>query len=124
MLFLRLSSDPTSSLATLDPETETLLRDQSAPASLSLALDPLSLLGGEAVENSGESGEAPMYGEASGSEGGLEEARGVGLEEIGGLLQDVLQGEAGVPCRAVGLRLDSGGVDPWVEAGLGRQEAG
>ena len=54
----------------------------------------------------------------------MEEARDVGLEEIGVLLQEVLQGEVGVPCRAVGLLLDLGGADPWVGVGLCRQEAG
>ena len=43
-----------SASARLDPETERLQRDRSVPASLSLALGPLSLLGGGGVENSGE----------------------------------------------------------------------
>lgn len=64
-----------------------------------------------------------MCGEASVSGDGLEEARGVGLEEIGGL-QEVHQEEVGVPCRAVGLQPDLGGAGPWVGAGLCRQEAG
>ena len=45
-----------SVLARLDPEMETLQRDRSAPASLSLLHRPLALLGGGEVENSGESG--------------------------------------------------------------------
>jgi len=75
------------------------------------------------VENSGESGECLMCGEASVSGGGLEEAHGVGLEEIGGL-QAVHQEEVGVPCRAVGLQPDLGGAGLWVGAGLCRQGAG
>ena len=75
------------------------------------------------MENSGESGEGLMCEEALVSGGGSEEARGVGLEEIGGL-QEVHQGEAGVPCRAVGLQPDLGGAGPWVGAGPCRQEAG
>jgi len=110
-LFLQLSSDPTSLLVRLDPEMETLQHDQSAPVSLSLWLDPLSLLGGGGAENSGESGEGLMCEEALVSGGGSEEARGVGLEEIGGL-QEVHQGEVGVPCRAVGLQPDLGGAGP------------
>ena len=73
-----------------DLEMETLQHDRSVPASLSLLLGPPLLLGGGGAENSGESGEGLMCEEALVSGGGSEEARGVGLEEIGGLQEDQL----------------------------------
>jgi len=124
-LFPQPSIGPTFELARPDLEMETLQRDLSAPASLSLLHRPLALLGGGEVENSGESGVGlvgPMCGEASVSAGGGGEGRGVDLEEIEG--RPVLQEEVGVPCRAVGLQPDLGGAGLWVGAGLCRQGAG
>ena len=72
-MFPQPSIGPTFELARPDLEMETLQRDLSAPASLSLLHRPLALLGGGEVENSGESGVGlvgPMCGEASVSGGG------------------------------------------------------
>ena len=124
-MFPQLSIDPMFELARLDPEMETLQRDRSAPASLSLLHCHLALRGGGEAENSGGSAVGlvgPMCGEASVSAGGVGEARAVDLEEIEG--RPVLQEEVGVPCRAVGLQRGLGGAGLWVGAGLCRQGAG